>query len=219
MRAAGQRNVKILDFGSTRVLDLAEGRTASPFSALYFAPEQVNRGAVDERTDVWALGAVLFELLVGRPPFGGGSATAASAIVNDAAPRLRTLRREIPLGLEKIVLKALGVDPPDRIQAAAELGVAPRSVRYGTAGIFAQTAHRGGESLRSHFSKNQRDELLGVGRDSHRFPGRWRCRSASAGSCPHWRSAQFLSRSLSSGGCARVDYALFVLGSARSCAF
>ena len=89
----------------------------------YMSPEQVSGGAVDARSDVYALGTLLYEMLTLEPPFRGSLVGVMSAHLNDApkAPRARAPERNIPLELEKACLRALAKSPADRHQSAREL--------------------------------------------------------------------------------------------------
>ncbi|MGD9724416.1 MAG: protein kinase [Pirellulales bacterium] len=118
---------KLTDFGMARLLEQTGGETrcgAIIGTLSYMSPEQAE-GRVDEldaRTDVYALGAVLYELLVGAPPYAGKSDvdTLRRLAANDpVAPRER--RREIPRDLEAITLKCLARRPADRYATAHEL--------------------------------------------------------------------------------------------------
>lgn len=90
----------------------------------YMAPEQA-RGAhaeVDERSDVWGLGAILFEILVGAPPFTGTSVMAVLAkVLTDAPPRVAVHAPQAPPELAAIADRALQRDPAARYRSAAEL--------------------------------------------------------------------------------------------------
>ena len=83
---------------------------------LYMSPEQVPRSTyVDARTDVWSLGAILYELLAGRPAFGGNTVANVTAQVLEASPdSLITLRRDVPPELDRVVRKALHKRPEQR---------------------------------------------------------------------------------------------------------
>jgi serine/threonine-protein kinase len=114
----GRRTVKVLDFGISKIED-EDGRmtkTETSFGTpLYMSPEQVRSAKhVDGRTDVWSLGVILYELLVGRPPFLGSTTAAAAKIVAEQPERPRAIRRELPPGLEAVVLEALKKDPEER---------------------------------------------------------------------------------------------------------
>jgi serine/threonine-protein kinase len=119
----GRTSIKVLDFGISKVttpgtapgLDMTK-TAASMGSPLYMSPEQTQSARdVDGRTDIWAIGVILFELLVGRVPFVGKTPIeVALKIVGHAAPRPRDFRPEIPAPLESVVLKCLEKDPAAR---------------------------------------------------------------------------------------------------------
>ena len=89
---------------------------------LYMSPEQASGKALDCRSDLWSLGAVLYEMLAGRPPFtGDGHLQVMHAIVRDSPPRLRELRPDLPLEIDRIVSRALEKEPAKRYQSAAEM--------------------------------------------------------------------------------------------------
>src|SRR5687768_7757303 len=136
-------NIAFTERGEARVLDfgvavLGEDEWAAPrISAgtpAYMAPEQVRGAAVDRRTDVWALGAVLFEMLTGRRAFPGTNAEATHAIVHDAPADMLALRPDVPEAIADIVRRALEKDPANRFATAAELGAALRSEGDGQPG-------------------------------------------------------------------------------------
>jgi serine/threonine-protein kinase len=117
------RHVKVIDFGLAKT-SYATGMTATGIimgTPEYMAPEQVRGRRSDARTDVYALGAVAYFVLTGRPPFTGDTPIAVGfAQVNDAPRPLRELRPEIPQKLEEVVLRALEKDPSSRYRDAAE---------------------------------------------------------------------------------------------------
>ncbi|WP_309670861.1 protein kinase [Gemmatimonas sp.] len=87
----------------------------------YMSPEQaMGERAIDARSDIYALGAVTYEMLVGEPPFTGASVQAIVAKVMNAEPeRLTLTRKSVPLGIEAAVLRALAKLPVDRYASAA----------------------------------------------------------------------------------------------------
>jgi serine/threonine protein kinase/tetratricopeptide (TPR) repeat protein len=122
--------VKILDFGLAKFADARfkltlEGSTVGTIA--YMSPEQVRGEEADARSDIWALGAVLYEMLAGHVPFKGGYPEAiAHAIKNDVPAPLRTSQPDISEALEQLVFRALHKDPAVRFQTARDLARALR---------------------------------------------------------------------------------------------
>ncbi|MEM7202304.1 MAG: serine/threonine-protein kinase [Planctomycetota bacterium] len=116
----------ITDFGLAR--ESGDGSMTESGSIvgtpMYMAPEQVvgNRGAIGTRSDVYGLGATLYELLAGHPPFAANNAQAVlRAVLEEEPVPPRRLRHDLPAALEAIVLKALEKDPAQRYGSAQEL--------------------------------------------------------------------------------------------------
>jgi serine/threonine-protein kinase len=131
----GSRIVKVLDFGISKLSSEAEAPSLTRTdvaigSPLYMAPEQMRSGrAVDARADVWALGAVLYELISGQPPFVGESLVElCAAILESGAPSLAAARADVPRELDAVVRRCLDRDPAVRFPTAAELGAALASL-------------------------------------------------------------------------------------------
>lgn len=119
-----EHGTKILDFGLAKFSDAQQLTVAGSTlgTVAYMSPEQSRGEEADARSDVWALGVVLYETLTGQLPFRGAYAEAIShAIRNDPAPPLRLVRREIPTPLEKLVLRALEKDPNQRFHSARDM--------------------------------------------------------------------------------------------------
>jgi Tol biopolymer transport system component len=132
---------KLLDFGLAKWGAPRSGYSPSPGSAgarpegvesvtsegtilgtlHYMAPEQLEGKHVDARADVFAFGAVLYEMLTGRRAFDGGSAAAVMASVLNTEPALDTVKRLASPGLERIVRKCLAKDPDNRWQTVRDL--------------------------------------------------------------------------------------------------
>jgi beta-lactam-binding protein with PASTA domain/predicted Ser/Thr protein kinase len=118
--------VKVMDFGIAR--DLASGATtmtqtsAVIGTAQYLSPEQARGEAVDARSDVYAAGCVLFELLCGHPPFVGDSpvAVAYQHVREDPRPPSE-INPDVTPDIDAVVLKALSKNPANRYQSAAEM--------------------------------------------------------------------------------------------------
>jgi serine/threonine-protein kinase len=118
-------DVKVADFGLVRVAgeDLAltqDGMTLG--TPLYMSPEQGEGRVVDARSDLYSLGATVYHLLAGRPPFTGPSAIAVlMAHIKEPPPPLATRRPDLPAGLCRIVDRLLEKEPADRHQSPQEL--------------------------------------------------------------------------------------------------
>ncbi|MEZ4395274.1 MAG: serine/threonine-protein kinase, partial [Polyangiales bacterium] len=123
--ADGRTVLKILDFGVAKLRGEEEmTRTGAVVGTpAYMAPEQARGSAkVDERADVYAVGAVLYRMLTGRAPYTGDEpAQLLSSLLHEAPPRPRALDREIPPGLEALIQSAMARDPERRIATALEL--------------------------------------------------------------------------------------------------
>jgi eukaryotic-like serine/threonine-protein kinase len=115
---------KVLDFGIARMrADAALTRTAMILgSAPYMSPEVARGESADERSDIYSLGCVLYEMLTGTPPFTGDLAEAVMNQQISVTPRPPSeLRPSIPPALDALVLQMLAKDPDARPQHAAEL--------------------------------------------------------------------------------------------------
>ncbi len=135
--------VKVADFGIAKAVedtqpgrpgghDALTGTGSIIGTAAYLSPEQVEGGAVDGRTDVYALGVVLYEMLCGRPPFSGDTDMAVALKHVTTRPlEPRQVRAGIPRALEDVVLRAMNKLPEARYQSAAELQTALVSVEMG----------------------------------------------------------------------------------------
>ena len=124
-------NVMILKNGSAKVTDFGIARIMSSQSTLtkealgsvhYISPEQAKGGRVDNRSDLYSLGVVMYEMLTGRPPYDGESPVAvALKHINGGAPMPSTINPNIPGGLEQIIMHAMEVDPARRYSSATEM--------------------------------------------------------------------------------------------------
>ena len=119
--------IKILDFGIAKLVGSTEAEAARPHTktgaivgtAGYMSPEQVRGEAVDHRSDLFAFGAILFEMLAGRAPFGRETAVDTNhAILHDAPPELPG---HVPAALDAVVRRCLEKDPARRFQSAHEI--------------------------------------------------------------------------------------------------
>lgn len=129
------KQAKILDFGfgATFPLSLSEGAPepmrATLSDARYLSPEQIMGERLDQRTDVFSLGAVFYELLAGRPPFAGSTVEEVIAAITLAEPEAVTeYRDDAPPELEPILAKALAKDISARYQTMGELALDLRNL-------------------------------------------------------------------------------------------
>jgi eukaryotic-like serine/threonine-protein kinase len=183
--------LKILDFGLAQLVPRAsdDGLTATQTRTQeiagtlpYMAPEQLRGGIADARTDIWAAGAVLHEMVTGKRPFSeSGTPLLINAILNSNPARPSKTNQNIPSGMDDIILKALQKDVSRRYQTASELradlerftvgvpvlsqakpqpvwivaGIVLLVVVLGLAGYFVarrRTSERGGNAARSRRS-------------------------------------------------------------------
>jgi eukaryotic-like serine/threonine-protein kinase len=108
-------DVKITDFGSVLNLTADATQIHQVGSLAYMSPEQLDGEVLDCRADIYALGAVLYHLIAGRPPFEAGSqAVLMNQIYNQAPAALRGLRAGVNQAVDEVILKALAKRPEDR---------------------------------------------------------------------------------------------------------
>lgn len=136
--------IKLLDFGLAKTIatwDGASSQSNNPTQAhlltaegsivgtlQYMSPEQIEGKAVDHRTDLFALGAILYEMVTGQRAFSGASQTAiAASILSTNPPAIRTLQPTTPSAVERIIITALEKDADDRWQTAHDVA---RQVRW-----------------------------------------------------------------------------------------
>lgn len=114
---------KILDFGQAELVERPASEAGGPASTAvaYRSPEQLRGEVVDLRTDIWSLGAVMYELLTGEAPFGGrNDEELARSILNDQPRPITELRPDVSQHLAEIVHKCLNRDRDDRFGSCGE---------------------------------------------------------------------------------------------------
>ena len=120
-------NAFLTDFGLAKLagesLELTQSGAIVGTPA-YMSPEQLRGEALDSRADIYSLGVILYQMLAGRPPFGGPTSDLVSTIyqhLEKAPPPLRELNPNIPPQVEAVVLRALEKDPADRYDNAEQM--------------------------------------------------------------------------------------------------
>jgi beta-lactam-binding protein with PASTA domain/predicted Ser/Thr protein kinase len=116
--------VLVMDFGIARLIsgpETAPQTSAVLGTASYLSPEQAQGQSVDARTDIYALGVVLYEMLTGRPPFTGDSPMAIAYKQVNATPEApSSVNRDVPPELDAVVMRALSKNPANRYQTGQE---------------------------------------------------------------------------------------------------
>lgn len=123
--ADGRKTVQVLDFGVAKLLGAPDlTRTdAVVGTPSYMAPEQARSAAhVGEAADVYGVGAVLYHMLAGRPPYAVGEPTSVlTRVLSEEPPRLRTVNPDVPDDVEAVVQAAMARDPRERVRTVREL--------------------------------------------------------------------------------------------------
>lgn len=115
--------VKVTDFGIAKVASTSTINSSSTMGSVhYISPEQARGGYSDERSDLYSLGITIFEMLTGTVPFDGDSTVAVAVRhIQDEIPAPSTVANDIPVSIDKIVLKLTQKKPDRRYQSATEL--------------------------------------------------------------------------------------------------
>ena len=118
--------IKVADFGLARNMTMAQTMTAESSVVLgsvsYLSPEQVQRGIADARSDVYAIGIVLFEMLLGKKPYDGETPIQiAYRHVNDRIPNVKELKSDVPEMIADLIFQATAPNPDQRPKDAEQL--------------------------------------------------------------------------------------------------
>ena len=116
-------SVKVADFGIARLMSKGDTLTKEALGSVhYISPEQAKGGRVDNRSDIYSLGVVMYEMMSGRPPYEGESPVAvAIQHINGGAIMPSTLNPNIPGGIEQIIMKAMAHDLKDRYDTTTQM--------------------------------------------------------------------------------------------------
>ena len=116
-------SVKVTDFGIARLMSQSNTLTKEALGSVhYISPEQAKGGRVDNRSDLYSLGVVMYEMMTGRAPYDGDTPVAvAIQHINGGAEMPSVLNPNIPGGLEQIIMKCMATDPGQRYSSATAL--------------------------------------------------------------------------------------------------
>jgi serine/threonine protein kinase len=153
--APGQRVYKVVDFGLANLRDSDETRLTGPHEFLgtiaYASPEQLTGGVVDPPSDIYSLGAVVFEMLTGRQPFVGPDVMAVlNGHLNSPVPKVSEFVADVPAWVELAVSRALAKRPADRWSTIAEFGEALLAGNSGATTVVQNAAGKGGGLLATY---------------------------------------------------------------------
>ena len=142
-------SVKVTDFGIARVMSKSNTLTKEALGSVhYISPEQAKGGWVDNRSDLYSLSVVMYEMMTGRPPYDGESPVAiAIQHISGGAAMPSSLNPNIPNGLEQIIMRGMALDTDDRYPSATEMLKDMEEFRKDPAVIFLFPHHGvGGET-------------------------------------------------------------------------
>jgi eukaryotic-like serine/threonine-protein kinase len=151
----GRRRVILLDFGVAKLIDPVQqaGITTSRHAVgtpTSMAPEQIVGGPVDARTDVYALAALVYHLIVGEPPFPGQSSTITQYMHMHARRPRAGAKVGVPMAVDDVLVRAMSIAPAERHAGPRELLAALRAAASETTGRTAPTPTTPGRALAVH---------------------------------------------------------------------
>ncbi len=166
----GREHVYLTDFGLTKRMASSTGMTKTGQwvgTVDYVPPEQIQGGRLDARTDVYALGCVLYECLTGRVPYERDSDVSRMyAHLEDPPPRPTDVRAGLPAGFDAVIERALAKSPEDRFPSAGDLGRAAVAAATGQPAPARERTVAAGAAAPTRLSRPQTEER------ETRIPGR-----------------------------------------------
>ncbi len=169
----GEEHVYLTDFGLS-VPTTRGARDAGGWAGTlaYLAPEQIDGGPLDARTDVYALGCVLFHALTGRPPFPTGDEDAALEAHRSAPPPAPSSFVEgLPPAMDAVVQRAMAKRPEDRFASAGELGRAALDARYDAALLVDEPDRAAADAIAGSLGEAGLHPLVAPGDEPHTAEG------------------------------------------------
>jgi len=160
-------DVKVTDFGISKIMTDQTIETEFSGSPSYMSPEQIQEHSTDHLSDIFSLGCVVYEMITGKKAFPGDNHFSVMyKVINTSPESMMNIRPDIPLVLEKIVMKALEKDPEERFQScmdfAYELRVALRELNEKSVELITDDilSYIQGFQFFEGFSKEQLQEIL-----------------------------------------------------------
>jgi eukaryotic-like serine/threonine-protein kinase len=187
----GESGIKLLDFGIAKLVEQSDAACSAVTASLtseqqivgtvhYMAPEQLEGREVDQRTDIFAFGATLYELLTGRRAFDGASAASVTAAILTSEPAPLSppgaTEMAVPRALDHVVRRALAKDPANRWQTARDLMIELQSIQARTErGLPTDTAQQpsSGSAVRRSLWSSPRLIAAGVALAAVVAAGSW----------------------------------------------
>ena len=190
--------MKVLDFGLAKAVggegsspdlthapdgDIESRRRTAPSSALpaYMSPEQARGLPVDRRTDIWAFGCVVYEMLTGRVTFAGETVSDSIAKILEREPDWSALPATTPASIRRLLLRCLAKDPKKRLRDIADVRIEIDAVEEVLPGSVLTPASRsGGEPCRAVAAVGRRSRRLAVAIGAVGSPAARSCREPAA---------------------------------------
>lgn len=147
--------IKVMDFGIAKFAS-EQGKTATDQaigSVHYISPEQASGNVTDAKSDIYSVGAMMYEMLTGRKPFDSDNPVAIAVMhMHDIPERPRAVNPDIPDGLEEIVLRAMEKDPADRYQSTGDMIADIEKFKSNPAVTFGYYTEDTGEDMDEYIS-------------------------------------------------------------------